>query len=124
MIGKKGAKIWHMFQEYMKQFLDDDYTYSGCKRSYQILERHPDLTRVEPRLQVACYKLSYENSSLHHLSSNITFDWKNDAYVIHWTFPAPHEFKDPKTLLNSTGMFAEIGKYILDKSNMTQFLTL
>ena len=93
MIGKKDAKFWYIFQESMKEFRDNDYTYNGCRRSYQILERHPDLIRVDPHLQVSCFHFKchptwwpgYQNSSLHHLSSNITFDWKNDAYVIHWT---------------------------------------
>jgi len=128
MIGKKYAKFWDIFQESMKDFIDDDYTYNGVRRSYQILERHPDVIHVDPRLQVICYLRQchptwwpgYHNSSLHHLSSNIKFDWKNDAYVIHWT-TSPAELLDPKLLLNSTGMFAEIGKYILEKSNMTQY---
>src|SRR6218665_1554903 len=122
MIGKKDAKFWHVFQESMRDFMDDDYTYNGLRRSYQILERHPYLIRIEPHLQVMCYQFKchptwwpgYRNRSLHHLSSKITFDWKNDTYVIHLSTPTPHELNDPKVLLHSTGMFADIGKYILD----------
>ena len=132
MLGKKDAKFWDIFQETMKEFIDSDYTYNGCRRAYQILERHPDLIRVEPRLQVTCYQFlcrptwwpGYHNSSLHHLSSSVKFDWRNDAHVLHWTRPTPNELKDPKILLTSTGLWADIGKYILEKSNMTQYFAI
>src|SRR6218665_1974406 len=77
------------------------------RRSYQILERHPHLIRIDPHLQVMCYQFKchptwwpgYRNRSLHHLSSNITFDWKNDTYVITWTNPTPYELNNPKNFV-------------------------
>jgi len=40
-------------------------------------------------------------------------NWREDVNAFHWTHPNPLEYKDEATLLNSTGIFAEIGKNVL-----------
>ena len=45
--------------------------------------------------------------------------WSKDISAVHWTWPTPIEFANPKTLLSSNGTWAEIGKYVLQKTPIT-----
>jgi len=96
------------------------------------LERHPDLALVEPRLQVICFEArchptwwpNYHNESVNHLSTppgHRPLDWRTDAFAFHFTFPVPPEFESPKALLKSDGLYAEIGKMILEAADMVKY---
>ena len=125
-IGKKGAKYWHLFQESMKWFIDSDWAWNGLRQPYKIKERHPDLVRIDPHLQVICYKYKchptwhpeYHNESVHHLNSNSIKNWREDVYAFHWTLPTPPELHNKTALIKSDSMFAEIGRYILEKADL------
>ena len=57
----------------------------------------------------------FKDPGVHHLSS-APFDWRTDTLAVHWTYPDPKEFEDETSLLESTSMFASIGRYVLEKS--------
>jgi len=115
----------------MKWFLNDDWSWNGLRQPYRVLERHPDLAHVEPRLQVICFKglchptwwPNYQDDLVSHLSpppGAKPLDWRNDPFAFHFTYPNPWEFRSPKVLLRATGMYAEMGKMILDAADMTR----
>ena len=51
-IGKRNAKYWRLFQESMRWFIDSDWSWNGLRQPYRIQERHPELVKIDPRLQV------------------------------------------------------------------------
>lgn len=128
-LGKRNAKFWHKFQESMKWFKDDDWAWNGLRQPYRIQERHPDLVRIDPHLQVICYLSlchptwwpDYHNESIHHLNSNSIKDWRTDAYAFHWTLPTPYELINHTTLLSSNSVFSEIATTVLEQSNMLDY---
>lgn len=128
-LGKRNAKFWHKFQESMKWFKDDDWAWNGLRQPYRIQERHPDLVRIDPHLQVICYLSlchptwwpDYHNESIHHLNSNSIKNWRTDAYAFHWTLPTPYELLNYTTLLTTNSVFSEIATTVLEQSNMLDY---
>lgn len=123
LIAKKNAKFLHYFLDTMKKYQDGgDWYYNACLMPYKAYERHPDSLLVEKRLQVICFEYKchpiwqpgYKDANIHHLNKS-PFNWKTDVYAVHWTRPSPEEFTSEETLRSAHTMFAEIGKYILDK---------
>lgn len=47
-----------MFQESMKWFKDDDWSWNGLRRPYKIQEQHPDLILIDPHLSVSTLNFS------------------------------------------------------------------
>lgn len=129
-LGKRGAKFWKKFQESMKWFLTDDFSWVGLRQPYRLLERNPDLIRIDPHLSVICYNFKchptwypdFGNESLHHENSHtISSDWKADTYSFHFTVPTPLELSNETALLQSSKtLFAEIGLHVLQKANILQ----
>jgi hypothetical protein len=128
-IGKRNAPYWHKFQESMKWFMDADWSWNGLRQPYRILERQPDLVRIDPHLQVTCFMSKchptwwpdYHNESIHHLNSPSITNWRKDAYAFHWTLPTPYELLNHTTLLTTNTMFSEIGCYILSEAGMMDY---
>ena len=128
-IGKKKAEFWRLFRESMKWFKDDDFSWNGLRRPYQVLERHRNLIRIDPRLQVICFNLKchatwwekFQDAKFH--PGNTALDWRKDAYAFHWTSPTPSALRGYDQLFKSVGMFADIGKYILNRSGLTDHFT-
>lgn len=130
-LGKRNAKYWHKFQESMKWFMDEDWSWNGLRQPYRIQERHPDLVLVDPHLQIICFRSlchptwwpNYHNESIHHLNSNSIKNWRNDTYAFHWTLPTPYELLNHSTLLSSHSMFSEIAVTVLQEANMLDYFT-
>jgi len=128
-MGKPGALYWKLFQESMKWFRANDFGWNGIRRPYQVFERHPDLLKIDPHLQVICYRLKchptwwpdYHDDDVHHLVAGRTFSWENDTNAMHWTNPTPYEFGNHRVLLETDSMFASIGKLILTQSGMLKY---
>jgi len=113
----------------MKWFRDDDWTWNGLRQPYRVLERHPDLAFIEPHLQVICYKgrchpmwwTNYHDDRVNHLSppkGQRPLDWRNDTFAFHFTQPDP--FNNPQELLKGKGMYAEIGRMVLEAADMVK----
>jgi len=114
----------------MKWLRDDDFSWNGLRQTYRVLERHPDLAFIDPHLQVICYKgrchptwwKNYHNGNVHHLSppqGEQPLDWRKDAFAFHFTYPNP--FGSPQELLKGDGMFAEMGRMVLEAADMVKF---
>jgi len=116
----------------MKWYRDDDFSWNGLRQPYRVLERHPELAHVDSRLQVICYWSlchptwwpNYNDEHIHHRSPPpgvSPLDWRHDTYAFHFTTPIPSEFRKPQSLLKSVGMFAEIGRMILEAADMVKY---
>ena len=117
----------------MKWFRDDDVWWNGVRQPYRMLERHPDLALVEPHLQMICFKgrchptwwPNYHNEGVNHLSppsKQLALDWRNDTFAFHFTYPVPPEFQNTQALLNGCGMYAEIGRMVVEAAGMVKLL--
>jgi len=115
----------------MKWFRDDDWSWNGVRQPYRVLERHPDLAFIEPHLQVICsgtprlchptWWKNYHNKNASHLSppqGERPLDWRKDTFAIHFTIPDP--FQNPQELMKGRGMFAEMGRMVLEAADMVQ----
>ena len=124
--GKKNATYWQHFQKSMTWFRDEDWAWNGLRRPYKLQEKYPQLIRLDPHFQVICFEYKchptwhpeYHNESIHHLNTNSIKDWRNDVYAFHWTLPTPPELMNESALIRSTTMFAEIGRFILEKAGV------
>ena len=76
--------------------------------------------------QVICYKFrchptyvkNYHDENNDHVTSNSIPNWREDVYAFHWTHPNPREYANETTLVNSKGMFAEIGQFVLKSAGL------
>ena len=53
-----------------------------------------------------------------HVTDNSIPNWKKDVHAFHWTHPNPKEYANETTLLASTGLFADIGKFVLKEAGL------
>ena len=124
--GKRNAPFWRMFRETMRVLHNDHPGHTGVHQPYKILEKHPELLRIDRRLAVICYQLKchplwvagYHNVTNNHITTNSIKNWKEDVHAFHWTHPNPVEYSNRTVLLATEGMFAEIGKYVLEKAGL------
>ena len=121
MAGKKNATYFHHLQKSMEMFGDEDFSWSMLHQPYKVLEKYPNLIRIEPRFQVICYHLKchptwhpqYHEEDIHHLNSDSIKYWQYDTYSYQLTTPTPLELTDETSLYHSNTIFAKIGKFIL-----------
>jgi len=113
----------------MKWLRDYDWTWNGLRQPYHVLERHPDLAFIEPHLQVICFQgrchptwwKNYHDENVNHLSppqGERPLDWRNDTFAFHFT--EPHPFENPQELLKGKGMYAEMGRMVLEGADMVK----
>jgi len=117
----------------MKWFRDKDWGFNGLRQLYRVLERHPELAHIEPSLQVFCPRAlchatwwpNYLDQRFNHrsLPNGVKpLDWRRDGFAYHFAHHQPAAFKNPKAALNGSGMFAEMGRMILEAADMVKHL--
>ena len=125
-LGKRNALFWHKFQESMKWWIDSDFSWNGLRQPYRILERYPELLKIDPRLQVICYQYkchptwvkNYHSGNQNHLNSNSITDWHEQTYSFHWTAPTPPELLSEEAALTHDSLFAELAQYVLHQAGV------
>ena len=66
---------------------------------------------------------NYFDERVNHLSPPpgvAPLDWRNDTFAFHISNFDPDQFR-PESLIKSVGMFAEIGKMILEAADMVKY---
>ncbi|XP_046543777.1 uncharacterized protein LOC124253969 [Haliotis rubra] len=117
VLSKPRSKFIDIWRKTYRKYRNDDFYYNPIEVPYKIYERHPNLVKIEPRLQVMCFRLQCHpifHPQYKDFQHSQPFNWRTDAYAIHFTYPDPEEYENTTTLNNASGMFAEIGKHILD----------
>ena len=107
------VKRW---QDAFRTYRSNDFLYNAVLLPYKIFEKYPQHLYIEKRLQVMCYDLKCHpvfHPDFKNFMKDQPFDWRSDVYSIHFTWPDPPEWNSKETCRNSTGRFAEIGKYVL-----------
>ena len=107
------VKRW---QDAFKTYRSKDFLYNAVLLPYKIYEKYPEHLYIERRLQVMCYYLMCHpafHQDFKNYNEEQPFSWREDVYSMHFTWPDPAEWSSEETCNNSTGRFAEIGKYIL-----------
>ena len=124
--GKKNAPFWRIFRESMRELHNELHGFTGVMNPYKILEKYPNLIRIDPHLQVICYQQKchptyvndYHNMSKNHENMKYLQNWSEDVNAFHWTHPDPPEYKNMETLLSTNSMFADLGKHVLRKAGI------
>ena len=124
--GKRNAPFWRYFRESMRTLHNDLHGFTGVAMPYKLLEKHPNLLRIDKRLGVICYYSkchplwvdNYHNGTNNHVTSNSIKNWREDVHAFHWTHPDPDELMNRTTLMKSEGIFAEIGKFVLKEAGL------
>lgn len=124
--GKKNAPFWRIFRDSMRTLHNDIHGFTGVMMPYKLLERYPNLIKIDRHLQVICYQQrchpiwvdDYHNMDNDHITMNSIPNWRKDVNAFHWTHPNPKEYKNQSTLMNAKGMFAEIGRFVLKKAGL------
>ena len=126
MLGKPWAPFWIEYQKTYRVFRDEWYLWNDCLKSYKVLEHYPDYARSDPGFQVGCYNgkcrpMWWPNSSdmnIHHLSTDSLTDWKNSAYVYHFTGEAPLELTQEGASKRMNTILAELVQFVLHKAGL------
>ena len=124
--GKKNAPFWQIFRESMRELHNEHHGFTGVMMPYKLLEKYPHLLRIDRRLQVICYYSKchpifvndYHNMTKDHTNMHSLDNWQQDINAFHWTYPNPSEYSNMSTLMESTGMFADVGKFVLRKAGI------
>ena len=58
---------------------------------------------------------NFHNHNVHHLSSPSLKNWRQDSYAYHFT-SMPRELQNETALMASNSIFAQMGRYILEKA--------
>ena len=127
----KNTRFWKLQLQSMKLFIDSEWDYNALKMPYKIKERNPKTLLIDPHLQAMCFQLvclpswmgSLAFDETKHIPPNSFPTWRTSNNVIHWTNPTPVELSSYQNLLKSGNktVFANIGMYILEKSNMLAY---
>ncbi|KAL8610177.1 hypothetical protein ACOMHN_005951 [Nucella lapillus] len=118
-LARPRARFVRLWRWELRNYRSMDFFYNALELPFKVYERHPDTVHVEKRLQVMCFWLKC-HPIFHpdHKNWNVEqpFNWRTDAFAIHFTHPDPEEYTSLDQLLNATGTFADIGKFIMTLS--------
>ncbi|KAL3854714.1 hypothetical protein ACJMK2_013972 [Sinanodonta woodiana] len=115
-LAKPRSAFLKRWQDALVDYKSDDFLYNAVLLPYKVYENFPETLYIERRLQVMCFHLKCHpafHPNFHDFSEAQEFDWRKDVYAIHFTFPDPHEYDNVTSLMNGKGMFADIGRYVL-----------
>ena len=116
LMSKPGAHFIKRWQDSLVNYRSRDFFFNAIELPYKTFERYPHTVHVESHLQVMCYFLKCHptfHPDFRNYNVPQPFDWTKDVYSIHFTHPDPPAYANESALQNSTGMFADIGNFIL-----------
>ena len=123
MAGKRGISFWSMLRKSIKTFKRnvDIWCYNACLVSYQTWKPNPELVLIDPYFQVNCGSgnccPNWDPNALREPN------WTRHGCIFHFSGRKPAELSDIKSMLQSNSMFEELGKKVLNISNMLEYLT-
>lgn len=118
LMAKPGSEFVQKWQDALVNYRSMDFYYNAILLPYKIYERYPSAVHIERHLQVMCFQLKCHptfEENYKNFNEEQSFDWKTDVYAVHITHPDPKELKDQSTMSKATGMFADIGNFILSQ---------
>ncbi len=124
VLSKPDAFFIHMMLRSMKDLKGSEWNWAWQKQPYKILERHPDLVHIEPRLNVQCWQDAchptwwpgYHAVTHSHINTKSLPDWTQDAFSYKFD-TIPKQLSGPEEAKNGQGMFADMAKLILTQAS-------
>ena len=124
--GKRNAPFWRLFRNSMRNLHNDIHGFTGVMYPYKLLEKYPHLLRIDRHLQVICYHYrchptwvtNYHNMSVDHVTTGSLNNWRESVHAFHWTHPNPPELANETALANGQGIFADLGRMVLQKAGL------
>ena len=124
--GKRNAPFWRIFRNSMRRLHNDVHGFTGVMMPYKLLEKYPHLLRIDKHLMAICYQqkchptyiADYHNETNNHVTTNSIPNWREDLNALHWTHPNPSEYANETTLMAATGMFADVGRFVLKSAGL------
>lgn len=115
LLARPNSRFINEWQDSFRQYTGKHATFHAVEMVYKVYEEHPDLLYIEKRLQVMCFQLrchplwlpNYKLALFHN-----TFDFKKDAYAVHFTDPIPKPFSSESELKRSKGFFADMARHV------------
>ncbi|WAR10097.1 hypothetical protein MAR_035173 [Mya arenaria] len=108
------VKRW---QDAFINYRSRDFLYNAVELPYKVYEKYPEHLYIERHLQVMCFRLKCHptfRDNYKNFMEEQEFDWRTEAYSIHFTFPDPDELNNETSCRNGEGRFAEMGQFILE----------
>lgn len=116
LMAKPHSTFIKRWQDALYHYRSEDFLYNAVELPYKIYEKYPQYLKIEKRLQVMCFRLKCHptfHNDFKNFMQEQPFDWNNDVFSIHFTYPDPPELTNEYACRNGTGRFAEIGQFIL-----------
>ena len=115
LLSRPGSMFIALWLESFHKYIGDHATFHAVEMVFKLYEDHPELLYLEKRLQVLCFELkchplwlpNYQDDRVHN-----EFDFTNDAYTVHITYPTPKAFESEKEMRKSKGFFADMARHI------------
>lgn len=120
LMAKPKSTFIKRWQDALANYRSDDFLYNAVELPYKIYEKYPQYLKIERHLQVMCFRLKCHptfHEDFKNFMEEQPFDWRTDAYSIHFTFPDPPELTNETACRQGSGRFAEIGQFILQHEN-------
>ncbi|KAH3753969.1 uncharacterized protein LOC127848540 isoform X2 [Dreissena polymorpha] len=116
LMAKPKSTFIKRWQDALRNYKTDDFLYNAVELPYKVYEKYPEYLYIERHLQVMCFHLKCHPTFKENYKDFINeqaFDWRTEAYAIHFTYPDPEELTDEKKCRNGVGRFADICHHIL-----------
>nr|KAG5687732.1 hypothetical protein BaRGS_028394 [Batillaria attramentaria] len=121
LMAQRRSHYIHLNLATFVNYVDHVFGRFSLKGTYRSYELHPDTMLMDNRLQVICHATKCHPAWKRQIQQE-NFNWR-EIFSVHVTLPKPAPaFVDLNTLRNSTGMYAEIGRHILQKSGRSHLL--
>ncbi|XP_062569678.1 uncharacterized protein LOC134231727 [Saccostrea cucullata] len=117
-LAKQHSHFVKFWQDSLVNYRSEDFYHNALELPYKTYEKYPQYVHVERHLQVMCFQLKCHptfRNHYHEFDREQYFDWKKEAYAIHFTHPDPPEYANESALKQGYNKFAEIGQHILNQ---------
>ena len=123
IMSKRNARYITKVREILQKNKENPHWFNDQFLSYKILERHPDVLKLDRHLQVIClnhnchptWQLRYKSGLMQNRAGD-RFKWQNDTLSIHWMDTFPQLNID--MVKYTSGMIVEVCRHILQSANV------
>lgn len=116
LMAKPRSTFIKKWQDALINYKSEDFLYNAVLLPYKVYEKYPEYLFIERRLQVMCFRLKCHptfRDDFKNFMEDQPFDWREDVYSIHFTFPDPDDLISEHNCKNSDSKWAQMGRYIL-----------
>ncbi|KAK7097818.1 uncharacterized protein [Littorina saxatilis] len=123
LMAKKNCPYLLKLRGVLHKYRQNQFWFNDHFMAYKIVETHPEIIRLDRKLQVKCLNHNCHPTWQPNYQSGLTqnrpggpFNWRNDTYSIHWTDTFPE--LDLDMVKYTSGMIVEVSRHILQTSGI------